>query len=241
MNFDHLSEIPELAQKFGFTIFVLDSEKLQPKLTNLKTPPPPELLTIFSKNTATEIQPNPEKGKIGVDEITAIQETTSLKLETDRFLLILDGKKLTPAAENALLKSLEEPREFYHYVIFTDAPHKLLPTIRSRAEIFYQRQRDYLTSAVSGDEKDKALARRLLTETGPALIRLAEELTDKKKHKDPRTDTLRILRLAITIAEKSYYKTGKRAFLLKLKKLIRTYDRIDRNGHLKIQLLAGLT
>ncbi|MDO5481292.1 MAG: hypothetical protein Q4F60_03040 [Candidatus Saccharibacteria bacterium] len=240
MNFDEISEIPELAKKFGFTVFVVDSSLLLPEATNLKKKPIHRLLAIFPKNSTVEISENPEKGRIGVDEIMAIMETTNLRLTEDRFLVILDGKKLTPAAENALLKSLEEPREFYHYVIFTDEPYKLLPTVRSRAEIFYQRRRDYLEMAVEGSEEEKVLARRLLSESGAGLVRLVEEMTDRKKHKEPRAEVMRVMRIAIEIAEKSYYKTGKKAFLQRMEKLIRVYERVERNGHIKIQIVAGL-
>ena len=43
---------------------------------------------------------------------------------------------LTPGAENALLKTLEEPPEHVVFVLATTEPHKVVPTIRSRTQHF---------------------------------------------------------------------------------------------------------
>ena len=43
---------------------------------------------------------------------------------------------LTPGAENALLKTLEEPPDHVVFVLATTEPHKVVPTIRSRTQHF---------------------------------------------------------------------------------------------------------
>ncbi len=43
---------------------------------------------------------------------------------------------LSPGAENALLKTLEEPPEHVVFVLATTEPHKVVPTIRSRTQHF---------------------------------------------------------------------------------------------------------
>jgi len=43
---------------------------------------------------------------------------------------------LTPGAENALLKTLEEPPAHVTWVLATTEPHKVVPTIRSRCQVF---------------------------------------------------------------------------------------------------------
>ena len=45
-------------------------------------------------------------------------------------------EKMNPAAANKLLKSLEEPSEKTLFLLISHAPEKLLPTIRSRCQLF---------------------------------------------------------------------------------------------------------
>ncbi|MCX6167882.1 MAG: hypothetical protein NTX65_00960 [Ignavibacteriales bacterium] len=49
-----------------------------------------------------------------------------------RFIVILDAHKMNETAQNALLKSLEEPPEGIIFVFITSDKEKLLPTIQSR-------------------------------------------------------------------------------------------------------------
>lgn len=51
-----------------------------------------------------------------------------------RVILISSVERLTTAAANGLLKMLEEPPENTHFLLSTDKPHRLLPTIRSRCQ-----------------------------------------------------------------------------------------------------------
>ena len=48
--------------------------------------------------------------------------------------MIDNADMMTVAAANALLKTLEEPREGIHLLLITDWPTKLLPTIKSRVQ-----------------------------------------------------------------------------------------------------------
>ncbi|MGH9387478.1 MAG: ATP-binding protein [Vicinamibacterales bacterium] len=49
-----------------------------------------------------------------------------------RFVLVRDAETLEPAAQNALLKSLEEPTPATTFILVTTIPGALLPTVRSR-------------------------------------------------------------------------------------------------------------
>jgi DNA polymerase-3 subunit delta' len=71
---------------------------------------------------------------IRVDQIRKLQDRLSLKaLEGKRKVAILVGAHaLNAQAQNALLKTLEEPPAGTVLVLITSAPDKLLPTIRSR-------------------------------------------------------------------------------------------------------------
>ena len=81
---------------------------------------------------------DPEKKTVPVDLIRSARE--------DMFILPNEGKRkiyLFPRGQdmgipgqNALLKVLEEPPEYGVFLLLTDNPEKLLPTIRSRAQCF---------------------------------------------------------------------------------------------------------
>jgi DNA polymerase-3 subunit delta' len=51
-----------------------------------------------------------------------------------RLVVVDEADRLNPSAGNALLKSLEEPRPHTRFVLVTAAPHRLLPTLRSRSQ-----------------------------------------------------------------------------------------------------------
>lgn len=54
-----------------------------------------------------------------------------------KFYIIKEAGTLSSQAQNALLKSLEEPPEYAHIILLTDDAGKILPTIRSRSVYLY--------------------------------------------------------------------------------------------------------
>jgi len=54
-----------------------------------------------------------------------------------KFFILDKAEKMTPEAANSLLKILEEPPSTTHLALITSAPEQLLPTIRSRCQIFH--------------------------------------------------------------------------------------------------------
>ncbi len=51
-----------------------------------------------------------------------------------RWILVEDAHRLGGAAANMLLKTLEEPPDYTHFLLITHRPESVLPTIRSRCE-----------------------------------------------------------------------------------------------------------
>ncbi len=83
-----------------------------------------------------------EKGIIGIDEIREIKSKISQKpIRSSRRTIIIDqAEKLTPAAQNALLKILEEPPSFGLLVLIAVQPEVLLPPLYSRlVKIYFPR------------------------------------------------------------------------------------------------------
>ena len=78
----------------------------------------------------------PEKKTIGVEEVRALIDALSLApYEADRHIAMIEqADKLTPSAQNALLKTLENPPGEVMFFLITDAPGALLDTIRSRCQ-----------------------------------------------------------------------------------------------------------
>jgi hypothetical protein len=80
----------------------------------------------------------PEKNSIGIAEIRKLEHFLSLKvpisLAFNRAVIIENGHALTTEAQNALLKTLEEPPEGTILVLTANNPQSLLPTLRSRAQ-----------------------------------------------------------------------------------------------------------
>src|SRR6185295_2860697 len=51
-----------------------------------------------------------------------------------RVFVIVEGDRMNDEAQNALLKTLEEPASYAHLVLVSSAPGRLLPTIVSRLQ-----------------------------------------------------------------------------------------------------------
>jgi DNA polymerase-3 subunit delta' len=75
-----------------------------------------------------------EKASIKIDVIREVLARTAYRPFEGRrrVVLIRDADTLEPAAQNALLKSLEEPPDATMFVLVTAVPGALLPTVRSR-------------------------------------------------------------------------------------------------------------
>ena len=78
-----------------------------------------------------------EKASFGVDLVrTIIAEANKKPYECDRKVIIIhNGEKLTVAAQNALLKTIEEPLTGIFIIILSSNIDSILETIRSRCQI----------------------------------------------------------------------------------------------------------
>jgi DNA polymerase-3 subunit delta' len=77
-----------------------------------------------------------ESGAIKLDQVRdAIERTAYRPFEGKRRLVAIDdADALNAEAQNALLKTLEEPPPASVFVLITDRPDMLLPTVRSRCQ-----------------------------------------------------------------------------------------------------------
>ena len=153
-------------------------------------------------------------------------------------MIVRPADKMGLDAANAFLKNLEEPGEHVHYVLITENPSKILPTIMSRAAVYILRQPSLIDAEFKADEKIKGYAKRLITAKQTDLPGLAEEITKKKE--GVRAYAMEVLAVAIEMAYKSYFMTGKTAFIGKIPKFLAAYEAISQNGNAKLHLGADL-
>lgn len=113
----------------------------------------------------------PEEGKdLGVEPIRdAIAESFQYPVASPWRFFIVDGvDRMTPAAANAILKTLEEPAEFVRFFLLAESYDRVIPTIRSRCgRVDYRKLPEaFVHARLSKFEKDsdKALVYTRLSE-----------------------------------------------------------------------------
>ncbi|MGM9977427.1 MAG: DNA polymerase III subunit delta' [Clostridium sp.] len=80
----------------------------------------------------------PSKASMGIDEVREIIEEVSKRpYEGDKKVIIIhEGSKLTVQAQNALLKTIEEPPEGVYIILLAESLETLLDTIKSRCQVY---------------------------------------------------------------------------------------------------------
>lgn len=78
-----------------------------------------------------------DEASIGVDQIRDLQKQIVIKptIQKTKIAVIVQAEKLTEEAQNALLKTLEEPPENTEIILIAPDTHLLLPTVLSRCQI----------------------------------------------------------------------------------------------------------
>lgn len=219
MFFERVDEIIEIARKNGTTIFVV-----------------PKDILVEVKN-AIILAPE-DKSVITIEQVRNILGQITTRQTNDIFIIIRPAETMSEAAANAFLKSLEEPRERVHFLLITDNPSQILPTILSRAAVYFLRNKKSIGGEIVADEKIKALAKRLIVAKPAELVDIAEEISKKKD--GVRGYAMEVLGVAIEMLYKSYFVTGKEIFIKKIPKFLAAYEGVSKNGHTKLQIVSNL-
>ena len=219
MFFERVDEIIEIARKNGTTIFVV-----------------PKDILVEVKN-AIMLAPE-DKSVIAIEQVRNILGQITTRQANDIFIIIRPAETMSEAAANAFLKSLEEPRERVHFLLITDNPSQILPTILSRAAVYFLRNKKSIDGEIVADEKIKALAKRLIVAKPAELVDIAEEISKKKD--GVRGYAMEVLGVAIEMLYKSYFVTGKEIFIKKIPKFLAAYEGVSKNGHTKLQIVSNL-
>lgn len=219
MFFGKIDDIAKIAKNVGASIFVVSGE-MRVDLGNSF------LLEPVGKSVIT------------IEQVRGIMGKISMKQTNDIYVVIRPAEQLGEESANALLKQLEEPRERVHFVLITDNPSQILPTILSRAALYYLNTRWQLDSEIVGSDKDKMLAKKLMVAKADELVDIAEEISKKKE--GVRAYAMNVLGIAIEMLYKTYLITGKEVFFKKIPNFLQAYDGIRRNGHVKLQIVSNL-
>ncbi|MGL5354788.1 MAG: DNA polymerase III subunit delta' [Clostridium sp.] len=92
----------------------------------------------YSRTYVDIINYRPKKMSFGVDEVRdLISEVNKKPFEGDKKVIIIhEGNKLTVQAQNALLKTIEEPPSGVFIIMLCESLELVLETIRSRCQIY---------------------------------------------------------------------------------------------------------
>ena len=127
------------------------------------------------------IERGPGDTRVRIGQIRAVQQALALRAVEGgrRVVVVADAEWLNLEAQNALLRTLEEPPPATHFVLITTSPSGLAPTVRSRCQrVAFAPERRPAPDSPEATDEEHALAARLasLPElTIPALLDWAEE------------------------------------------------------------------
>lgn len=219
MFFDDTREVAKIAHKNGTSIFVV------PDSYEIEIP------------GAIKLEPE-GKTTITIEQVRNLLMRLNMKQTNDLFVVVRPAEAMNEEAVNALLKTLEEPRDKVHFVLVTSRPSMLIQTVVSRSAVYVLRQKWGIDTPIDTSDDIRDLAKKLMIAKSADLVGLAEQLT--KKRDNVRAYVLEVLSVAVEMSYKSYFLTGKRVFLDKASKFITVYDNISKNGHIKLHLVADL-
>ena len=81
---------------------------------------------------------SPVKDMLKIDQMRLLKDTAYLKpmAGRKRVFVVIEAEKMNDEASNSLLKILEEPPPFSHIILVTPNPYRIIPTLKSRCQIF---------------------------------------------------------------------------------------------------------
>lgn len=154
----------------------------------------PDLLTI---RPGKPLSPDVKPGLVGipVDEIRHVLSLVGQHtFEGGRRVVIIErAEKMNPAAQNALLKTLEEPLPGTVFLLLSESPELLLPTIvsRCRALKLHPWPDEVILRVLAAQGVESAMARRALAVCGGSIGRALAVAGDDaywQRRKDVMTD-----------------------------------------------------
>ncbi len=229
MQLSDLGQVEQIAKKVNFSIFEL--------------PPETDFSKFFPKSYHVSFEINENTGKTRRDitkaQIDQAAQIAHNKQKDQLYIVVEHAEALNESASNTFLKALEEPGENIHYIFLTSNANGILPTIRSRANNYYLKTTDKISEPPKADVDIFSLAKEYVSANQKTLPDVVEKILKHDKD-DPRATAIAVVSCGIDLMYKSYLLRGNPAFLQKIEKLIATKDALDKNGHVKLQLIANM-
>lgn len=165
----------------------------------------------------------PDDGVIGIDRVRELQRELALKpFEAERKVAVIDGADaLTDAAQNSLLKTLEEPPGDTVLILVAANPNALVATVRSRCSVLRfqplpaDRIMRWLSARGVGEEKARLAAALCGGSLGAALAAVERDYFEMRE------------RVASWAGDLSARAKGLRAVLLIGEELESQKERVD--------------
>lgn len=232
----------QLTKKGNSSTILLEHTHLEDQL-NLGEQLAREILKIQQKETYRShpdvfgIWPGDQESKsISIQQIHQFIRKTQLKPFASKFKIgiITQSEKMTPQAQNAILKTLEEPPANTFIILTTSNRNKLLPTILSRCQSF--RFRDE-----RAEDGDKILVNSIIKGSIVDKFEIVEKIVmQKDKSKQYEEIELILKGLLNHYRQKllsSHKDTTRRQQLLETIELIETTrEVIDKNVNIRLAL-----
>ena len=220
MQLSEDADLSRISQKTGFSIFEL---------------PDADFAAVLPK--AYHFKPS-EKAFYTKSDIDAISALVHTKQSESLIIVLEDGEEMNEAAANTFLKTLEEPGENVHFVFLVRNSSKILPTIKSRAQRYYQVRSAKLTEAPNVPKDILDLAKQYLTCPQQNLPKFCEKIAKDKDN--ARDKAIKLVDATIQLAYKSYFITKQTKYLDKLESLLTASDNLKAGGHIKLQLIVAM-
>lgn len=157
-----------------------------------------EMENLF--NSPDYIEINPTGNSIKIAQIRNLQSDILVKpYKSYKIYVINEAQKMTVEAQNALLKTLEEPPKYAIIILITNNKESLLDTIKSRCEIIkftpipLVEVADYLTQ--TGVDKKRAL---LLANFSRGSMQKAIELSESEEFHIMRDEVQKYVEIFLT-------------------------------------------
>lgn len=116
---------------------------------------------------------------IGIDDLRAIAEKLQATGEGKHFCCVIRGiERMQPTAATSFLKILEEPPARVIFILTTDAPNQLLPTILSRTRTLRfapLKKKDMVELLAGRDDEDAGFALHIARGAPGTLLRLLKD------------------------------------------------------------------
>ncbi|MBE7057866.1 MAG: hypothetical protein E7387_02025 [Ruminococcaceae bacterium] len=127
------------------------------------------------------------KASVGVEDIRLVQDEISTAPQFGKYKVIIfeNAEKMTVQAQNALLKTLEEPPSYIVMILISSNNSQMLDTVKSRAvKVDFKRYSDSEITEAYTKQNSEGIDSRLLCEYADGIIGRALSVTSFSEYEE---------------------------------------------------------